>query len=193
MQRRRSDQRVKSGHRKCKAEYRRFPRAFDYLGAENGQSPGFAHESPRSAHSTGLKTRPKATHRCWTDEVDCGLELRDAAGTLLARLESNAGRHRLTYPRAFPILSWAGLSEAKHRAESIALSNLPLVAGVNIEKADLARTNAANTKPNPMGPPLDQPWPIATGDAIASDWRPTGAGADMPDIPDFPRRAPCST
>jgi hypothetical protein len=42
--------------------------------------------------------------------------------------------------------------------------------------------------PHPMGPPLNRP-PL-TGDATSSDWRPTGNGAGVPDIPDFLRRRP---
>jgi hypothetical protein len=67
----------------------------------------------RNAHSTGPETaltsdRPSARClRSWAWHSD-GPEhdLRDANGTLLACLESNAGRHRLTYPRTRPILSW---------------------------------------------------------------------------------------
>src|SRR5262249_13004376 len=107
--------------------------------------------------------------------------------------ESNAGRHRLTHPRTTPILSWPDLNEAKRRAESIALSNLPLIAGVNIEKADLARINAANTRPNPMGPPLNRPWPANTGDAVllGANHRITEARTDSgidTSIPHFLRR-----
>jgi hypothetical protein len=50
---------------------------------------------------------------------------RDADGALLARIESNAGRHRLTHPRARPVFSWPILAEAKHRAESLALAATP--------------------------------------------------------------------
>src|SRR5262249_37298717 len=138
MIRKRTDQRVKSGHGKCRSEYRRFPRAFDYPGAGDGQSLGFAQITARSAHFTGLKIghkgdRPRhraLRHWSWHSE-EFEHELRDADSTLLARIESNAGRHRLTHPRTTPILSWPDLNEAKRRAESIALSNLPLIAGVN--------------------------------------------------------------
>jgi hypothetical protein len=44
------------------------------------------------------------------------------------------------------------LDEAEHRAEEIALANLPLVAGINIGAVELARINA---KPHSMGPPLN--------------------------------------
>ena len=191
MRRRRSNQRIKSGHGKCASEYRRFPRVFDYLVTQDGQSPDCAHEGLRSAHSTGLKIglrteRPR--HRAlrqWSwhsDELEH--ELRDAAGTLLGRVESNGGRHRLTYPVTFPIMSWADLAEAKHRAESIALAHLKLVVGVNIEAGERGRINAANTRPNPMGAPMNLQLSAET--VIASDWRPTTGIA--PEIPEFLRR-----
>jgi hypothetical protein len=120
MIRKRSNQRIKSGHGKCSAEYQRFPHVYDF----RGPTPAISNESLAEAHSTGLQTRPSRhrslRHWRWHSE-DVEHELRDAAGTLLARLESNAGRHRLTHPRTTPILSWPDLEEAKHRAESMAL------------------------------------------------------------------------
>src|SRR5262249_9798897 len=50
-----------------------------------------------------------------------------------------------------------------------------------------ARIKRDNETPHPMGPPLNRP-PL-TGDAT-SDWRPTGNGAGVSDIPDFLRRRP---
>jgi len=123
MIRKRSDQRIKSGHRKCAAEYQRFPRVYDF----HGLPPTICNESLAEAHSTGIQTRPprhrSLRHWHWHSEEKIEHELRDAAGTLLARLESNAGRHRLTHPRTWPVLSWADLEEAKLRAESMALSS----------------------------------------------------------------------
>ena len=51
-----------------------------------------------------------------------------------------------------------------------------------------ARIKRDNETPHPMGPPLNRP-PL-TDDATSSDWRPTGNGAGVPDIPDFLRRRP---
>ena len=123
MIRKRSDQRIKSGHRKCAAEYQRFPRVYDF----HGLPPTICNESLAEAHSTGIQTRPprhrSLRHWHWHSEEKIEHELRDAAGTLLARLQSNAGRHRLTHPRTWPVLSWADLEEAKLRAESMALSS----------------------------------------------------------------------
>jgi hypothetical protein len=50
-----------------------------------------------------------------------------------------------------------------------------------------ARIKRDNETPHPMGSPLNRP-PL-TGDATPSDWRPTGNGAGVPDIPPFLQRA----
>jgi hypothetical protein len=212
MRRKRERQRLKSGHRRCEAEYRKFPRVYDYPRDEPPQEGGigpFADESLAEAHFTrgfsrleGERPRHRAL-RLWSwhsDELEH--ELRDADGTLLARIESNGGRHRLTQPRTAPILSWSDLDQAKRRAESLALSNLPLDSR---RAADIKRNSLA---PNPMGPPLNRQ--LSQETVIASDWRPTGNAADVPestgdfkiktnrggadyldpvDIPDFLRRA----
>jgi hypothetical protein len=182
MRRKRERQRLKSGHRRCEAEYRKFPSVYDY--PRWGIGP-FADESLAEAHFTrgfsrleGERPRHRAL-RLWSwhsDELEH--ELRDADGTLLARIESNAGRHRLTRPRTTPILSWPDLDEARHHAEALALATIP---------SDLsARIKRDNETVHPMGPPLNRQ--LSRETAIASDWRPTGDGADMPDIPDFLRR-----
>jgi hypothetical protein len=70
--------------------------------------------------------------------------------------------------------------KAKRDAESFAL-----VAGTDPKLA--ARIKQGNSTPHPIGPPLN--WPPLTSNAISSDWRPTGNGAGVTDIPDFlPRR-----
>jgi hypothetical protein len=196
MRRKREGQKLASGHKLCEREYRRFPHVYAL------PVPAYliSDESVGRAHSTGIQTgdigeRPR--HRClrgWSwRSGDCEHDLRDVAGTLLARIESNAGRHRLTYPRmtpavdrhgwndrrAVPILSWPDLGRAKHRAESFALSALPL------DPATAARVNRDNATPHPMGPPLNrQDTPVA----FVSNWRPSGSGTDMPDVPAFLRR-----
>ena len=124
MIRKRSDQRFKSGHGKCKAEYQRFPHVYDF----RGPSPTISNVSLANADSTGLQTSPprhrSLRHWRWTDEVDLELELHQA-GHLLAQLEHNRGRYRLTHPRTRPMLSWPDLDEAKHQAESFALMAMP--------------------------------------------------------------------
>jgi hypothetical protein len=114
------------------------------------------------------KTPTRPPHRClrewfWTDEVDLELELQDQAGQVLARLEHNRGRYRLTRPRTFPILSWPDFDEAKHRAESMAL------AALSLDPATAARVAKDNATPNSMGPPLNRSWPADTGDAVLLD------------------------
>ncbi len=103
---------------------------------------------------------------------------------MLARLEHNRGRYRLTHPRTFPILSWRDrdLDFVKHRAESVALNVLAL------DPATKARVDRDNTARHPMGPPVNRQ--LSQETVIASYWRPTGNGADMPDLPDFLRRRP---
>jgi hypothetical protein len=189
MKRKRTDQRIKSGHGKCSAEYRRFPRAYDLPQRSDVPMVGISNESLAEAHSTGLKIglesdRPR--HRAlrrWSWHFDeCEHELRDADGTLLARIESNGGRHRLTHPRTAPILSWPDLDEARHCAESVALAALAL------DPTTRARIDRDTASGHPMGPPLNRH--LSQETAIASDWRPTGDGAGVPDIPDFLRRRP---
>jgi hypothetical protein len=113
---------------KCAAEAQKWPHVYAF-----GLSPQKTESDSKSGHSTGLpgglagdRPRHKALRGWSWHSDDLEHELRDADGTLLARLESNAGRHRLTHPRTTPILSWADLAEAKHRAESIPLGALPL-------------------------------------------------------------------
>jgi hypothetical protein len=192
MRRRREGQRIKSGHGKCSAEYRRFPRVYDLPQRSDVPMVGISNVSLAEAHFTGTFSGPigeRPHHRglrhwSWSsDELEH--EVRDAAGTLLARLESNAGRHRLTCPRTTPILSWSALDEAKRHAESFALMAMPLAAA---DPKLATRIERDNETPHPMGSPLDRP-PL-TSDAIWSDWRPTGNGAGVPDIPDFLRRRP---
>src|SRR5262249_35949997 len=117
---------------KCRQEAAQWPQKYEYgVRADPDTTP------PRNPHELGLKNGLQSraapslpSHRAlrsWTwHSDDLEHELRDADGTLLAHLESNGGRHRLTHPRTRPILSWPDLVEAKHRAESMALSALPL-------------------------------------------------------------------
>jgi len=117
--------RRKPAHRppnRCASEARKWPEKYGF-----GARPLLPY-----IDSTGLKIGIKAdrprhrTLRSWSwHSDDLEYELRDAAGTLLARIESNAGRHRLTHPRTWPILSWPDLDEAKHHAEALALAAIP--------------------------------------------------------------------
>ena len=120
--------------KECKAELRRFPEAYSWPERRGGYlSTLDARRASETLDFSGSKQVIRPTHRClrewsWTPEVGCELELHDQEGKLLARLEHNGGRYRLTHPRTFPILSWRddGEDMAKHRAEAIALNNLSL-------------------------------------------------------------------
>jgi hypothetical protein len=78
-------------------------------------------------------------------------------------------------------MSWSDLDEARHCAEALAAIPLEFV-----DPKLSARIKQDNSTPHPMRPPLNRR--LSQETAIASDWRPTGTGADMPDIPDFLRR-----
>jgi hypothetical protein len=175
--------------RKCKAEVRRFPDAYSWPETyQTANHPFGASRASEVPVKWASKSASRPTRRClrewsWTPEANCELELHDGGDNLLARLEHNDGRYRLTHPRTFPVLSWPddGEDMAKHRAESIALNSLSLVAGVNIEARELARINAGNGAPHPIGPPLNQS--LSREEAIRSDWSPVGDGAAVRDIP----------
>jgi hypothetical protein len=158
MRRKHERQRLKSGHRRCEAEYRKFPRVYDYPRDAPAQKEGigpFADESLAEAHFTrgfrrleGERPRHEALrHWSWhSDEFEH--ELRDADGTLLARIESNAGRNRLTHLRTIPTLSWPDLDEAKRGTEGLALMAMPLEA---VAPKLAARIKRNNETPHPMG------------------------------------------
>ena len=179
---------------KCRAEAKKWPHVYEFQSAPIPQAV-CSPSDLRSAHSTGLKIgikaerpRHRALHHWSWHSNQFEHELLDATGILIARLESNAGRHRLTYPFTFPILSWVDLVEARHRAEAIALTDLKLVVGVNIERPELARINTANTRPHPMGAPLSMSsLPIADAPPIAP---PEPFDGDPLEIPAFLRRMP---
>jgi hypothetical protein len=203
MQRKREGQRFKSGHKTCEQEYRRFPRAFDYLAAPDGQSPAFSEITPRSAHSTGIKfglAGHRPGHRSlrdwwWGDPGIGDLSLYDKDGLTLTRLVLADGRYRLRSPVTWPRMSWPDLEEAKHHAESLALSAIPLA---SVDPKLAARIKRDNSTPHPMGPPLNRPWPVdGDGDVLLTTSSKiteakTDSGIDT-SIPDFLRRAPCGT
>src|SRR5262249_35086207 len=98
-QRNREGQRIRSGHTKCTAEYRKFPHAFTFpvAGAQ------ISHEGLGSAHSTGIKFGvagyPPA-RRClrgwwWGDPGIADLSLYDDAGLTNARIVFGDGQWHL--------------------------------------------------------------------------------------------------
>ena len=147
----------------------------------------------RNAHSTGLKIgiegdRPPGkslAHYRWGSDPDRGdHSLYDKDGRTVARIAlQDDGRYHLRSPVTWPRMSWPDLDEARRHAE--ALAAIPLE---SVDPKLAARIKRDNETPHPMGPPLNRRLPQET--AIASDWRPTGTGASVPDIPDFLRRHP---
>src|SRR5262245_35847756 len=192
MQRKRESQRVKSGHKKCEAEYRKFPRAYDFL-AQNVHIPTFSDESPGKADKTGLKSglkgdRPTAhclREWCWAGDGEGDHSLYDQSGLTLARVVLEGGRYHLRAPIAIPRQSWPSLDEARRGAENFALMVTPLEA---VDPKVAARIKRDNETLLAMGPPLNRP--IVTGEAVPSAWKPSVAGADMLDIPEVLRRVP---
>jgi hypothetical protein len=174
---------------KCRQEAKRWPEKYEY-----GSRAAFSTTKLRSAHSTGLKfglAGYPPERRClrgwwWGDPGIGDLSLYDDAGITHARivLDNEYDAWLLRSPITWPRKGWATLEEARRGAEAAAL------AGLALDPKIAARVAKENETTHPMGPPLDRPWPIATGDAIASDWKPTGSGVDMPGIPDFLRRQP---
>jgi len=189
MQRRRENQRFKSGHRVCEAEYRKFPRAYDFL-AQNVQVPTFSESPPAKADKTGFVEAPQShpyVPRClrewwWGGDCEHDHSLYDRDGLTVARIVLVDGRYHLRTPIAIPRQSWASLDEARRGSESYALMAMPLK---SVDPKIAARFKRENSTPHPMGPPLNrQPSQGAT-----SDWKPTSGDATaMPDLPDFLRR-----
>jgi hypothetical protein len=194
MKRKRSGQRIKSGHGKCSAEYRRFPRAYDLPQRSDVPMVGISNESLAEAHFTGLKiclAGHQPTAHClrgwwWGGDGDRDHSLYDRDGLTIARVVLGGdSRYCLRTPIAIPRQTWAHLEEAKRGAESFALMAMPLEA---VDPKLAARIERDNETPHPMGPPLNRP-PL-TGDATPSDWRPIGNGGDAPDIPGLLRVQP---
>ena len=180
--------------KKCRQEAAKWPQKYEFQPAPVLMDVCTLSES-RSADKMGLKSglkpeRPRyraLRHWSWhSNELEH--ELRDSTGALIARLESNAGRHRLTYPCTSPILSSVNLDEAKQRAQAVALTHLKLVVGVNIESRTLASIKAENTRPNPMGAPISMSsLPVPDAPPIAP---PEPFDGDPLEIPEFLRRTP---
>jgi hypothetical protein len=158
MQRKQENQRFKSGHGTCKAEYRRFPHVYDWPKASKPvEMPACSSDAQhplRSAHSTGLKSahngdRPKA--HClrewrWGGDPENGdHSLYDRDGLTIARIVLVGGRYHLRSPIATPRQSWSDLDAAKRAAECIALMAMPLDPKV------AARIKKDNATPHPMG------------------------------------------
>src|SRR5262249_44305054 len=140
MRRKRERQRLKSGHRRCETEYRKFPRVYGFPRDESAQQGGtcpFADESLAEAHFTGLKSDVRGdrpSHRClrgwrWGGDGIRDPSLYGSDGLTIARVVPEGdGRYHLQKPIAIPRQAWAHLEEAKRGAESLALMAMPLEA-----------------------------------------------------------------
>jgi hypothetical protein len=195
MQRKREGQRIRSGHAKCAAEYRKFPHVFAYPAPEGRISD----EALGSAHSTGVKfglagypPKHRSLRDWWWGDPGIGdLSLYDKDGLTLARivLQDN-GRYHLRSPIAIPRQCWPDLEAAKHGAESFALMATPLA---SLDPKLAARLRRENSTPHPMGPPLNRPPAADTGDVVllGANHRIAEAQVDSginTSIPDFLRR-----
>ena len=128
MRRKTEQQKFPAGHVTCRNEYRRFPRAYDYLVAKTSASTGIVSTPLESAHFTGPETLPSRV-RGWLwmrrpgEDDDWDLIGRD--GKQLARIRQERASHWLAYPRMVPEPPLEGLEQAKTRAEQAALWALP--------------------------------------------------------------------
>src|SRR5262245_37645634 len=192
----RSPSAFKSGHKTCAVEYRGFPHVFELPRRNPLPQVGFVNNPPRSADKMGVKfglDGSPPTHHClrewwWGDPGIGDLSLYNKDGLTFARMVlEDDGRYHLRSPVTRPRWSWTDLKEARHRAESMALSAIALDAA---DPKLAARIKKDNSTPHPMGSPLNRESSRET--AIPSDWKATGDGATMPDITKFLRRAPKS-
>jgi hypothetical protein len=171
----------------CRREAEKWPEKY-----AGGLRAGFPETKLRSAHSTGLKIgiegdRPSL--RClaryrWGGDPDRGdHSLYDEDGLTIVRIVlQDDGRYHLRSPVTRPRMSWSDLDEARRHAEALAL------AAIFIDPKLATRARRDNETPHPMGLPLNLR--LSRETATPSRWIPTGAGAGMPEIPDFLRRHP---
>jgi hypothetical protein len=173
----------------CQREAQKWPEKYG-----GGLGPAFTTTKLRSAHSTGAKfgisghpPSAHSLHHCWWGDPGIGdCSFYDAGGLTRARIvRGDDSRWHLRTPIAIPRQSWDDPEAAKRGAESFALMATPLA---DFDPKLAARIKRDNSMPHPMGPPLNRQ--LSRETATASNWKPTGAGADMPDIPAFLRRRP---
>jgi hypothetical protein len=145
----------------CRAELRKFPERYRW--AKTGERP------PRSAHSTGLKTGSKS-----------GRALRKVAGRDLPEINL---RIPLDPERVSRLdRDHADYFEARKKAKRAAARKALI-------KRHHPPVNIVGGYKFPDAPAVDLS-PIESAQwATASRWVPAGAGADVPDIPEFLKRA----
>jgi hypothetical protein len=169
---------------KCKSQWRGFPRAYSWpesaLSDENRVTLAKVSEAPletpilRAPKQPSELERPR--HHClrmwsWGGDGVADHSLYDAHGLTIARVVLDGDCYVLRCPNAWPRQSWPDLERAKRGAESFALMNLPL------DPVTAARVARENSKPHPLGAPLNRQMepcePAATAAAAAapdSDW-----------------------
>ena len=142
IRRKNGQQKLGSGHKTCAAEYRRFPRAYEYPQTHKTALPtGNVNDPPRSGDKMGLKSaHPALPGWRWEAERDWeGLRLIDRDGRLAARLWPVANYWHVVYPALTRAVS--DLDAAKRLAISMALANLPLERGPASSKPSRAPLN----------------------------------------------------
>ena len=166
----------------CKAAIRRYPLAYSWPEKQKTGDTPSAHKCPsETLDSSCSKPRDSCLRGwAWSGDGHGDYSLYDKDGLTLARIELDGSAYRLRSPVTSPCLSWPGLEQAKRGAESIALADLPLVAGVNIEPRELARINATNGKSHAMGPPINRS-PSAAGNFRITESKVPGDPGELPE------------
>jgi hypothetical protein len=180
---------------RCRQEAEKWPEKYRY-----GPPAAFPATKLRSAHSTGIKfglagyppVHNSLRHWWWADPGIGDLSLYDSDGLTLARIVlKDDGCYHLRTPITWPRMAWAGLDAAKHRAESLALSAIPLE---SFDPKLAARIKKDNATPHPMGPPLNRQPHRTDGEMLlGANSKITETKTDSginTSIPDFLRRTP---
>jgi hypothetical protein len=102
----------------------------------------------------------------------------DRDGNTIARIALDSGLYYLRTPATRPRMVWADLASAQRGAISMALAALPL------DAATARRVAQPNADTTPYLPRPDHGAGVST-----SRWVPSGGGDDIPELPEFLRRA----
>jgi len=180
----------------CKAELRRFPLAYSWPKTQKtGNHPSDAITASETLDFTGSKLALSGVARsplfwcdakgrgwCWESEKDWQEHrLIDRDGAVAARLWPVGDVWYLVKPKTIPVQRSTNLETAKRLAVSMALAALPL------DPVTAARIDRENSKPHPMGPPLNRPWLAA--ETISNFRISEGRSGDPGDLPEFLRRS----
>jgi len=137
MRRKTEQQKFPAGHVTCRNEYRRFPRAYDYLEIAKTSDPtgrvGTPLESADFIDSKPPFAGERPPFKClslwgWVrlEGGDDDLELFNAEGKRVAAVRQDGDQYWAARPRAIPEPPLESLEQAKRRAERYALAALPL-------------------------------------------------------------------